>query len=48
LSITPKSITSSNPVGEHLQQAKEAMGDRLIIGTIPKYHTESQSKGIKL
>ncbi|KAA6299991.1 MAG: hypothetical protein EZS26_003873, partial [Candidatus Ordinivivax streblomastigis] len=29
-----------------LQEYKEAMGDRLIIGSIPKH--ENQSKGFKL
>jgi hypothetical protein len=38
--------TSSIP--ERLQQAKETMGDRLIIGNIPKYNNENQSKGFKL
>jgi hypothetical protein len=33
---------------ERLQQAKEAMGDRLIIGGIPKYRNENQSKGFKI
>ena len=37
-----------NPVPERLQQAKDAMNDRLIIASIPKYHPDNQSKGIKI
>ena len=36
------------PVEERLQQAKETMGDRLVIASIPKYHNENQPKGIKI
>lgn len=27
---------------------KEAMGDRLVIASVPKHETERQSKGVKL
>ncbi|MDR3141009.1 MAG: hypothetical protein LBU37_04710 [Tannerellaceae bacterium] len=40
--------TSSFPVPERLREAKEAMGERLTAGSVPKYHTENQSKGFKL
>jgi hypothetical protein len=43
-----KSTIPSNPIPDRLQQAKEAMGDRLIIASIPKYNFENQSKGIKI
>jgi hypothetical protein len=38
--------TSSFPVPERLKEYKETMGDRLIIGNVPKH--ENQSKGFKL
>ena len=37
-----------HPENEHLMEAKAAMGDRLIIASIPNYHTENQPKGIKI
>jgi hypothetical protein len=39
--------SQTRPIPEKLQQAKEAMGDRLVIGGIPKYHNETQSKKIR-
>ena len=33
---------------EQLQEFKQAMGDRLVVASVPKYHTEHQPKGIKL
>jgi hypothetical protein len=39
---------TDRPMPERLQQAKEETGDRLVIGSIPKYHSENQSKGFKL
>ena len=33
---------------ERLQEFKQAMGDRLVVASVPKYHTEHQPKGIKL
>ena len=46
--VKPADLTNgnpfSNPADGRLQQAKEALGDRLIIATIPKY----QSKGMKI
>jgi len=33
---------------ERLLEAKAAMGDRLIIASIPRYHHESQPKGVRL
>ena len=38
----------SYQIPERLQQAKEVMGERLIIGTIPRYNYEIQPKGMKL
>jgi hypothetical protein len=38
--------TQSFPVPERLKEYKEAMGDRLVIGSIPKQ--ENQSKGFRL
>jgi hypothetical protein len=35
-------------IPDRLQQAKETMGERLVIASIPKYHSENQSKGFKL
>ena len=37
-----------NPNMERLQEFKQAMGDRLVVASVPKYHTEHQPKGIKL
>jgi hypothetical protein len=37
-----------NSAAERLRQAKEAMGDRLVIASVPKFHTENQPKGVKL
>ena len=33
---------------ERLQEFKQAMGDRLVVASVPKYHTEHQPKGMKL
>ena len=33
---------------ERLQEFKQAMGDRVVVATIPKYHIEHQPKGMKL
>jgi N12 class adenine-specific DNA methylase len=41
-------VPQSYSTEERLQQAKEVMGDRLIIASVPKYHNENQSKGIKI
>jgi N12 class adenine-specific DNA methylase len=38
--------TQSFPVPERLKEYKEAMGERLVIGSIPKH--ENQSRGFKL
>ena len=46
--INPNDIILSNPIAERFLQAKEAMGDRLVIASVPKYHTENQVKGVKL
>jgi hypothetical protein len=43
-----KSTFSSYPIPNRLQEYKETMGDRLIIGSIPKYDYEKQTKGMKL
>jgi hypothetical protein len=40
--------TQSFPIPERMKEYKEAMGDRLVIGSVPKYHNENQSKGFKL
>jgi hypothetical protein len=31
-----------------LQEYKEAMGDRLVVASVPKFETEKQMKGIKI
>jgi hypothetical protein len=36
------------PIQERLQQAKKGLEDRIIIGNIPKYNNENQSKGFRL
>jgi len=36
------------PVEERLQQAKEAMGNRLVIASIPRFHVENQPKRMKI
>ena len=36
------------PVPERLKEYKDAMGDRPVIASIPKYEPERQSKGFKL
>jgi hypothetical protein len=41
-------VAQTHPIPERLQQAKEVMGDRLVIGSIPKYHNENHSKKFKL
>jgi predicted nucleic acid-binding Zn-ribbon protein len=33
---------------ERLQEFKQTMGDRLVVASVPKYHTEHQPKGMKL
>jgi hypothetical protein len=33
---------------ERLQEFKQAMGDRLVVASVPKYHTEHQHRGMKL
>ena len=33
---------------ERLQEVKEAMGERLVVGFVPKYSNEKQLKGVKL
>ncbi|MDR2118551.1 MAG: hypothetical protein LBP25_03330, partial [Tannerellaceae bacterium] len=38
--------TQSFPVPERLKEYKEAMGDRLVTGSVPKH--ENQSKGFRL
>jgi hypothetical protein len=40
--------TPSFPLPERLKEYKEAMGGRLVNGSVPKYHNENQSKGFKL
>jgi hypothetical protein len=40
--------TQTVTLTDRLQQAKEAMKGRLIIGSVPKYHNENQPKGVKL
>jgi hypothetical protein len=37
-----------NPNIERLQEFKQAMGDRLLVASVPNYHRENQSKGMKL
>jgi hypothetical protein len=37
-----------NPNIERLQEFKQAMGDRLVVASVPNYHRETQSKGMKL
>ncbi|KAA6306131.1 hypothetical protein EZS27_042214, partial [termite gut metagenome] len=44
--ICEKANNTSPQIPGRLQEYKEAMGDRLIIGSVPKY--ENQSKGFKL
>jgi len=41
---------SNNPVqnSEKMKDYKEAMGDRLVFATVPKYNSENQSKGFKI
>jgi hypothetical protein len=41
------SLNSCNQVKERSQQSKEATGDRMVTGSIPKYHFENKSKRIK-
>jgi hypothetical protein len=36
------------PVPERLKDYKEAMGDRLVIGSVPKYDNENKTKGIRM
>jgi hypothetical protein len=36
------------PIPERLEDCKEAMGERLVIASVPKHETEKQSKGFKL
>jgi hypothetical protein len=45
--IHPKDIGNINSE-ERLREAKEAMGDRLVIASIPKHENEKQSKGFKI
>jgi hypothetical protein len=37
-----------NPNIERLQEFKQAMGDRLVVASVPGYHRETQPKGMKL
>jgi hypothetical protein len=37
-----------NPNIERLQEFKQAMGDRLLVASVPNYRGETQSKGMKL
>jgi hypothetical protein len=37
-----------HPNIERLQEYKQAMGDRLVVASIPNYRGETQSKGFKL
>jgi hypothetical protein len=37
-----------NPNIERLQEFKQAMGDRLVVASVPSYHRETQPKGMKL
>jgi N12 class adenine-specific DNA methylase len=45
--IHPKDFGNVNSE-ERLREAKEAMGDRLVIASIPKHENEKQSKGFKI
>jgi len=38
----------SYPVVERFQQAKEALGDRLVITSVPRFNADNQSKGVKI
>jgi hypothetical protein len=50
--ITPadyfKTTLPENHTINRLQQAKEEMGDRLVIASLPKHNIENKPKGIKL
>jgi hypothetical protein len=45
---SPANDSQTLSVPERLQQAKEAMGERLIIGSVPQYNPIIQPKGIRL
>jgi len=47
--LSPQDMTTvfPSPVNERLRQAKETMGDRLVIASVPKYDSYP-SKGIKI
>ena len=51
-SVNPKDFFKTSlpsiPTEERLQQAKNEMGDRLVITSIPKYNSDNQSKGKKI